>query len=254
MDLNSLIVDDKDILGKLVEGMRYTAEDLKSDSDIWDYNDDGVYLSVWAKRSALYRNSLARNRGILVHIKRATFWEFDVMYSSDTKALYVMMTAENFKRVQKKVHHGEQLRHYLRTLMKFNDKNTEPILGQMSLDMDVMEIIEKDASRLSSDFSELSSLISEPVDRAFLMVVSYDFSKEVSGVELLKLNSKLQEISSIQILDSLTKAKSPATAVSEIENVYDTELFDFDNADQAKLVMKNQVMFANRRMKNEDDD
>lgn len=138
--------------------------------------------------------------------------------------------------------------------MKFNDKNTEPILGQMSLDMDVMEIIEKDASRLSSDFSELSSLISEPVDRAFLMVVSYDFSKEVSGVELLKLNSKLQEISSIQILDSLTKAKSPATAVSEIENVYDTELFDFDNADQAKLVMKNQVMFANRRMKNEDDD
>lgn len=118
-DLSSATLSPKEVR-LLVQSINYSKqqyEQWNNERNLGYHN--GKYLDRWNYIFANIEESFNYKPFITYHICRGKFWEFAIIYNTETKILYLVLREDTFKQIKS---HKDQPYHYVRIL---NSENFE---------------------------------------------------------------------------------------------------------------------------------
>lgn len=157
------------ILKSSVDVMSITEREVRPDFDaaISDVNHNGLPQAVWARRGREITDHFTNNPSIKVrHVHRGGIWQFEAIVDVEGRELYLLMTHQNLKRLQKLFMAKGYSTHYLFSLLHLNPA---PIFKQqelLPLDSDEEEAREEDCEKILGEFAGM-------IDKVY--VVAFDY-------------------------------------------------------------------------------
>ncbi|WP_156314476.1 DUF5986 family protein [Lacticaseibacillus camelliae] len=94
------------ILHAAVDVMSTTARDVRPDFDasIASVNHTGLSQAVWARRGQQTTDKFPENDNIKIrHVQRGGFWQFEAVVDVQQREVFLLMTHDNLKALQKKI-------------------------------------------------------------------------------------------------------------------------------------------------------
>ncbi|MDN3537248.1 DUF5986 family protein [Limosilactobacillus fermentum] len=116
-----------------IDVMSITEREVRPDFDaaISDVNHNGLPQAVWARRGREITDHFTNNPSIKVrHVHRGGIWQFEAIVDVEGRELYLLMTHQNLKRLQKLFMAKGYSTHYLFSLLHLNPA---PIFKQQEL-------------------------------------------------------------------------------------------------------------------------
>ncbi|MFC6315808.1 DUF5986 family protein [Lapidilactobacillus achengensis] len=117
---------DQEVLKAAVNVMSITDETIlpNFEAAISKVNHDGLDHSVWANRGQVLTDIFADHSIIKIrHVKRGTIWQFEAMVNVENHTVYLLMTHDNLRKLQREFKKNKHRTHYLFSLLRLNPES-----------------------------------------------------------------------------------------------------------------------------------
>ncbi|MBU7555174.1 DUF5986 family protein [Pediococcus ethanolidurans] len=205
------------ILHAAVNVMSITDQDVlpNFEAAISKDNHDGLHQAVWAHRGQVITNIFADNKKIkILHIHRGSIWQFEAIADIQNKALYLLMTHDNLKRLQRLFKKEHYSTHYLFSLLKLNPAPTNEQIELFS-NSNQEETRENDCENM---LGELAGLI----DQIYVVAFDYVQHSAVKGMIYLcdQMGSTIEKLDiSDMLLEQNETNESEALGSERIKHI-----------------------------------
>lgn len=186
------------ILHAAVNVMSTTARDVRPDFDasIASVNHNGLSQAVWARRGQQITDKFPEDDNIKIrHVQRGGFWQFEAVVDVQQREVFLLMTHDNLKALQKRFKANGYCHHYLFSLLRLNPEVKSEQQSLFQLDEDEEAAREKDCDNILGEFAG-------EIDRVY--VVAFDYAESLpTGGAVYLLDQNGSTIESIDISDML---------------------------------------------------
>lgn len=186
------------ILHASVETMAITARDVRPDfeASIASVNHDGLPQAVWARRGQMVTDLFIENDTIKIrHVHRGGIWQFEAIIDVEQREVYLLMTHDNLKTLQKRFKAHGYCHHYLFSLLLLNPELISVQQSLFQLDEDETKARQKDCDNILGEFAG-------QIDRVY--VAAFDYAEQAAaGGAIYLLDQNGATIESKDISDML---------------------------------------------------
>ncbi len=144
------------ILHAAVDVMSTTARDVRPDFDasIASVNHNGLSQAVWARRGQQITDKFPEDDNIKIrHVHRGGIWQFEAVVDVQQREVFLLMTHDNLKALQKRFKANGYCHHYLYSLLRLNSEAKSEQQSLFQLDEDEELAREKDCDNILGEFA-----------------------------------------------------------------------------------------------------
>lgn len=184
-----LCLDNDEVYRKILHAMCITKKDIKDDfsAAISKSNKNGIYPSVWARRSDDLEKQFSNFQNVeVLHIERSKLWQIDPVFDKTTGILYLLFSAQNLKIIRNRYLKKGIRTHYSISLLLKNE-HILPEHSQTSLFPIQKKDQDKEKERRLKDTQKLLGENADNVQKVVFVSVNY-LNDEAIDAELLTYN------------------------------------------------------------------